>query len=353
MGGRPVRLLRSVDAARRAVAALVGPDVPVLLPPNVTPALLEALKRSRTRFGFGTLDASLNLHGDNAVAWAEPVLGMPTTFHGHAQMTILDHGDVLPLGRPHAETRRHDADIIIYSLQLDADPERAGALAVFREARTALQLDRLLRPTDRLDDHIAQARLHTLQQLTPRQLASLALVHEGVEEAAGLESMNAGAAVALTQGVPVRIPAEAAPTTFTHYARGENTPVAWLPELRPLHYAAAARGQTSAAHLERWLLLPVRPDDDCSVFKQTVLGVVKAAEYLGVRFRTDPARAVEYAALLDAMYGSGHDAYRPVFSVFGAAGTGALDAADLQAPACRISARRAAVPPDAVQIMGD
>ena len=35
MGGRPVRLLRSVDAARRAVAALVGPDVPVLLPPNV------------------------------------------------------------------------------------------------------------------------------------------------------------------------------------------------------------------------------------------------------------------------------------------------------------------------------
>ena len=34
-----------------------------------------------------------------------------------------------------------------------------------------------------------------------------------------------------------------------------------------------------------------------------VLGIVKASDYLGVRWRTDPARAASYAALMDTQYG--------------------------------------------------
>jgi hypothetical protein len=44
-----------------------------------------------------------------------------------------------------------------------------------------------------------------------------------------------------------------------------------------------------------------------------VLGVVKAAEYLGVRWREYPQRASRYAQQLTEMYGPDHDAYRPVF----------------------------------------
>lgn len=44
-----------------------------------------------------------------------------------------------------------------------------------------------------------------------------------------------------------------------------------------------------------------------------MLGVVKTAEYLGVRWYTNANRALEYAALMNEMYGEGHDAYRPVF----------------------------------------
>jgi hypothetical protein len=48
---------------------------------------------------------------------------------------------------------------------------------------------------------------------------------------------------------------------------------------------------------------------------QVVLGIVKTAEYLGVRWRMDPNRAAAYADLMDATYGPGHDAYRPIFPV--------------------------------------
>ena len=87
----------------------------------------------------------------------------------------------------------------------------------------------------------------------------------------------------------------------------------------------------------RWLLAPVHLRDDSTVWRQTVLGIVKTAEYLGVRWRTDPARAAQYAALLTQMYGPDHDAYRPAFDVGTKSSPDAeLAAEDLQAPACRL-----------------
>ena len=85
--------------------------------------------------------------------------------------------------------------------------------------------------------------------------------------------------------------------------------------LRPVHYAASSALRETAASLERWFFLPVSPHHGEQHHKQSVLGVVKAAEYLGLRWRTDPVLAAQYAALLEARYGTGHDAYRPAFPV--------------------------------------
>ena len=97
------------------------------------------------------------------------------------------------------------------------------------------------------------------------------------------------------------------------YLRAENTPSKWAPEIRPLHYAAIASQRESAEHLARWMLIPASPFLTEKEIRGAVLGVVKTAGYLGVRWYTDMNRAVEYAALMNEMYGEGHDAYRPVF----------------------------------------
>jgi hypothetical protein len=115
------------------------------------------------------------------------------------------------------------------------------------------------------------------------------------------------------------VPLESEPSTFYSYLRGENTPARWLPELRPVHYAAVREpGQAwraSAVHLARWLMVPVGPDYSADEVRQAVLGVVKASDYLGVRWRLDPARAASYARAMDERYGPDHDAYRPVFAL--------------------------------------
>jgi glutathione synthase/RimK-type ligase-like ATP-grasp enzyme len=49
----------------------------------------------------------------------------------------------------------------------------------------------------------------------------------------------------------------------------------------------------TASHLARWLLVPVGPDYTDEEIKHAVLGVVKAAEYTGMRWAADPGRAAE------------------------------------------------------------
>ncbi|MBK7450201.1 MAG: hypothetical protein IPJ47_12570 [Anaerolineales bacterium] len=117
----------------------------------------------------------------------------------------------------------------------------------------------------------------------------------------------------LPHGVAVRIPDECDISTFVMYLRAENTPSKWAPEIRPLHYAAIASQCESAERLARWMLIPASPHFTEKEIRGAVLGVVKTAEYLGMRWYTDTNRALEYAALMNEIYGVGHDAYRPIF----------------------------------------
>jgi hypothetical protein len=110
-----------------------------------------------------------------------------------------------------------------------------------------------------------------------------------------------------------------------------------LPKLRPIHYAAALTHPQTATYLERWLVALVSPDNNEEANKQAVLGIVKPAEYMGLRWRTDPARAAQYAALLNAMYGLDHDAYRPAFSINTSLSSEAkMNAEDVVGQTCRI-----------------
>jgi hypothetical protein len=149
------------------------------------------------------------------------------------------------------------------------------------------------------------------------QTKNLDEVRRGLHEAAGLVTAQ-GNRLALATGVAVQIPLESDVATFYAYVEQENTPVRWLPQIQPLHYAAlrpdgAPDHRATATNLSRWLYVPVGPDYTFEEIKHGVLGIVKSAEYLGVRWRINPSYAAEYAALMDRTYGRGHDAYRPLF----------------------------------------
>jgi hypothetical protein len=149
-----------------------------------------------------------------------------------------------------------------------------------------------------------------------RQQAVLAETWRGLHEAAGLPLIPLTSDGVLAHHVAVRIPDECDVATFYAYVRAERTPARWLPEVRPIHYAALrmpGRCAVTASHLARWLLIPVGPDYTDEEIKHAVLGVVKAAEYTGMRWAVDHGRAAEYAAMLDELYGPDHDAYRPLF----------------------------------------
>jgi hypothetical protein len=218
-------------------------------------------------------------------------------------------------------------------MHLDADPDRNGAIIMVHGASelacqsslaTLKDIQDLLDDDDRVDLARAQAqgrRLAGSQRepgLASRQSESLTVVRRGLAEAAGLELGPNPQFGALAHGVAVQAPIECDPSTFYAYVKGENTPVRWLPEFRPVHYAAIRQrsvvdDRLTAARLARWLIVPVGPDYTEQEISHSILGIVKASEYLGVRWRTDPGRAVEYAALMNEIYGPDHDAYRLAF----------------------------------------
>jgi hypothetical protein len=193
----------------------------------------------------------------------------------------------------------------------------AGALVLAPPA-VVLELKELLGAEAPFDPCRAVAYAQHWQQIAIRQQQALAQTALGLHAAAGLRLAappDAGPGPALGDAVLVYIPEEVPAAAFYSYAAAENTPVAWLPCQRPVHHLALAHGcgGTTARNLERWLAVPVAPGDDETGIAQAVLGIVKTAEYLGVRWRTDPAHAAAYASFLDAHYGPGHDAYRPIF----------------------------------------
>jgi hypothetical protein len=77
--------------------------------------------------------------------------------------------------------------------------------------------------------------------------------------------------------------------------------------------ADRARTLESAANIARWVVAPLGPDFVDDEITHAVLGILKAAEYTGVRWYTQPERAQWYGDLMFEWYGPDHDAYRVQF----------------------------------------
>ncbi len=331
-----VLLVRNVARARRLLLQTL--DVAgraVYLPANATHSLVEEVKRAKVRPTFAPLDAQLNLALPTAapVAWAEPVAGLPSDPPEQAAFLVIDHADTVPIG----PLPRGVGDVLLFGLHLSANAAEAGALLCFQDATVAAQVSRRLSGADEPDWARATWQVQRLAYHLPPQQQRLAQLEQALAAAVGIPHRALTNPCALAHGIAVQVPQICTTATFYHYAQGENTPVAWLPFVRPIHPAAAAGDLMTALHLERWLLAPLGLYATSEVIDQTVLGIAKAAEYLGVRWYTNPQRAAAYARLLDERYGPGHDAYRPAFALTSASTDQEREHfADFAPLACRI-----------------
>jgi hypothetical protein len=322
LGGVPVVLVASVECARRLLLRALGvqPGAPVGLPANATRDLAEAVKHHPAVPRWIDLGPDLALlaesdcFSDVHVVWAQPYGGAWSATAPEGIALLVDAGDSLPnVGA----TQPTGVVATIYGLHLGSVPHRAGAMVVCHDAALAMAVEALARPEDLPNAALALAQLRRLAGsagLAVRQRAALEAVRQGLQEAAGLPLLQAAPGV-LTQQIVVRVPEPCDAATFYAYVLGEQTPVCWLPSLRPLHYAAiradgAPAATVTAGHLARVLLVPVGPDYTSEEIKHTVLGITKAADYLGVRWATNPVRAGWYANLMTEWYGPDHDAFR-------------------------------------------
>jgi hypothetical protein len=314
----PVLLLRSVQHARQLLlrALDVRPGETVGLAANADRELTEVVKHHGAIPRFLALDSQLAVCADAPdrprIVVAQPAGGLGVC---SSAATWLDCAETIP--QPGSTAT--GAPATVYGLHLHADPNRAGALIVFADADLAdhcaalLTADAHPEPTSAL---IQARRLAGSNGLASQQRAALTEVWRGLDAAAGLPLLPLAEAGPLPLGVAVQIPPGSDVATFYAYVRAERTPVRWLPEVRPLHYAALREPgahQASAETLARWLLVPVGPSYTDEEIRHAVLGIVKTADYLGVRWFTDPRRAHEYAGWMDELYGAGHDAYRVLF----------------------------------------
>ena len=313
LGGVWVVLVRDAYRARRLLhqAAGIQPSEWVGVPANASHDLAESVKHHKALLRFLDFDAHLRLAPSSTrFTWTQVVRGLWQPRNA----TWLDCADTLPT--PDAVER---PAVTLYGLHLPDADDRPGALLVFSDEALYAKARALLQPADCPNAAQALAQCERLPELAEHQSANLAEVRRGLREAAGLETHEPNK-LALATAVAVQIPPESDVATFYAYVEQENTPVRWLPQIQPLHYAAlgsdgAPDHRETAANLARWLCVPVGPDYTFEEIKHGVLGIVKSAEYLGVRWRTNPAYANEYAALMDRTYGTGHDAYRPLFAL--------------------------------------
>ena len=307
------------------------------MPANATQGLVDAIKHAggRPRFRSVASDRSTTEEAPFEGLVCDELIGGLRLVRARADASWIDCADTLPV--PFAtQVEKGESGLILWGLHLAAIDNRAGAVLALTDANNPdaraqwAALERLVRPEDAPNPVQAIAQFRRLEELAPRQQACLAKVWPGLDEAAGLALLPLPHNGTLAQHVAVRIPVECDPATFYAYVGGENTPVSWLPLVRPLNSAAIAalvgshELRTTADTLARWLLVPVGPDDGESEISQAILGVVKAAEYLGVRWRTRPAEAAAYAAWLTEIYGADHDAFRPIFDapeIVGATGS--------------------------------
>jgi hypothetical protein len=323
-----ILLLSDPQRARSLLlqAAGVAAGEAIHLPANADLSLTEAVKRHGARPVFAPLTTELGwlaANGDEPMGrgWYQPPAGLwPPTAVSHPTFW-LDFAHTVP--RPIPPHPIPDTAVVLYGLHLSPTPATSGALLHFRGADGRQLYDRLrplLRPTDTPDFARAGAqyqRLYAPQGLAWRQEEALQECWRGLQEAAGLPQLPLHNGTGLPHAVGVQIPSAMEPATFFAYVQAENTPVTRLADHAPLHYAAwrgdgYGAAMDTAVYLARWLLLPVGPDYTDEEIKHTILGIVKAADYLGVRWYCDPAQANEYAAGMTSLYGANHDAYRPL-----------------------------------------
>lgn len=324
----PLLLVRNSDRARKLLMRAFGitGKEPVGIPANTRRLLSEAVKRSGGKPHFIELDADLNfdpatpgLEGVR-LTWAQPVGGMapPPALPGTTM--FVDYGFTLP-----APLADGAADLsgaaTLWGLHLGGEED--GALIAFTDldlyeaACRELTDDDVFSAFGRAAAQVA--RLAGPNGLAARQLAIDAAVREGMEAGAGLPMAPANGRSALPFGLAVRIPNEADLATFISYVRNENVVMDWLPEIQPMFYVAyqattdRERTLRSAEHLSRWVITPLGPDFVDDEITHAVLGILKAAEYTGVRWYTDPERAQWYGDLMFEWYGPDHDAFRVQF----------------------------------------
>jgi hypothetical protein len=324
----PLLLVKQPDRARNVLMEAFGiePGEPVGIPVNTRRFLSQAVKRVKGKPHFVELDADLEFvpetPGLNAVRliWAQPVGGMapPRALLGKA--LFVDHGLTLPAPLEGGGVGLA-AEATIWGLHLSDAGD--GALIAFRDSALAERAAALLGSEDAPDFGRALAQCERLRGhngLAARQLAVEQAVRVGMEAGAGMPVADR-ADGALAFGLPVRIPVEADVATFISYVRNELVALDWLPELQPVFYVAnqvtqdPALTRQTADNLSRWVVTPLGPDFVEDEVTHAVLGILKAAEYTGVRWFTNPGRARWYSELLIDWYGPSHDAYHPAFAI--------------------------------------
>ena len=312
--GAEVILVRNVATARRMILNLLdlAPGDSVALPANATRDLVEAVKRHRIKPHFlsisGDLSLQVNLANPPTVIWSEGIGGL--RLDSVMRPTVLDYADTVPTALP-----PFDADVMLWGLHLNPRTEDAGALVFFRDPALTRTIRTERRATDLPDPARAAVQAQRVAILAEKQASVLHQVSVGLRDAAGLPLYPFGAFAGLAHHIAVRIPDEVDVATFYAYVMGENTPVAWLATHRAMHYAAVRDQGLRGEGIAKWILVPVGPDYTFEEISHATLGIAKAADYLGIRWYTDPTQATHYADLMDKRYGQNHDAYRPRFSI--------------------------------------
>jgi hypothetical protein len=324
----PLLFVKSPDRARKLLMEAFGiePGERVGIPVNTRRYLSEAVKRAKGRPLFVELNADLSFDpatpGLDPVRlhWAQPIGGMAPPAPLPGRTLLVDHGLTLPAPLI-LDGELMAGEVMLWGLHLDEHD--AGVLIAFRDSSLAEKLHALLTDDDLPDLPRALAqceRLRGQDGLAARLLEIDRQVRVGMEAGAGMPMANR-ARRTLPHGVPVRIPEEADLPTFISYVRNELVPLDWFPEVQPMFYVAyqvsqdSARTRQSAEYLARWVMSPVGPDFVEDEVTHAVLGILKAAEYTGVRWYTNPGRTRWYHEMLMEWYGPEHDAYRAVFAL--------------------------------------
>lgn len=325
----PILLVRNADRARKLLmqAAGVANGELVGIPANRRRAHSEAVKRSGGTPHFIDLLPDLSFDPNTPgydgvrIAWSTPLAGEPP-FPVPGKILFVDYAESLPA--PADPAIEDSGAATIWGLHLGSSdgPSGDGVLIAFRDRALYDAAKLLMTPDDTPDlgRALAQcARLSGPDGIAARLQYVLDEVRLGMEAGAGLRMAPSGRLSALPRGLAVQVPEQADIATFISYVRNENVRLDWLPEIQPMFYVAyqvtkdRQRTFQSAANLARWVVSPLGPDFDHDQIVHAVLGILKGAEYAGVRWFTDPERAAWYGNLMLEWYGPTHDTYRPAF----------------------------------------